>query len=78
MVVNIYISAEFFEVSVFWVNVVDFVSFLDFFVSAILIVFRFRFLFTETVTLGGDGTVLLMCTYTFVLMYHSGTWSYFI
>jgi hypothetical protein len=69
MVVNIYIWAEFFEVSVFRVNVVDFVSFLDFIVSAILIVFHFRFLFTGTVTLSGGGSVLLMFTDTFVLIF---------
>ena len=64
-----YIYKESFKVSVIWVNVVDFVSFLDFVVSAILIVFRFRFLFTGTVTLGGGGTVLLMFTNTFVLIF---------
>jgi hypothetical protein len=64
-----YTYKESFKVSVFWVSVVDFVSFLDFVVSAILIAFRFRFLFTGTITLGGGGTVLLMFTNTFVLIF---------
>jgi hypothetical protein len=63
MVLNIYIRRVL-KLSVFWVNVVDFVSFLDFVASAILIVLHYMFLFT----FGGGGTGLLISTYTFVLI----------